>query len=304
MDKVTVGICAYNEENNIGGLLDNLLTKQELPQGSKVVVVCSGCTDSTPEIVKSFHEKDRRVRLILEDGRKGKAHALNILFERARRVADILVLVNADALPKIGSIKKLLEPFRNRNVGATAGRPMPINTLQGLPNSLVHTIWDLHHRISLYKEVKLSGELCAIRPCLVEKIPIDLAVDEPYIEMLIRNQGYEIMYVPESIVYILGPTSFQELLKQRRRIWVGNLQMKKTTGFNPSTTNTRNVLLSAVMEKSGLNVTKLLEILYFMLTAVEEICAYLGARWDFSKGSIPYTWEPIKSTKRLINARV
>lgn len=298
--EVTVGICAYNEENNIGGLLDNLLTKQELPQDSEIVVVCSGCTDFTPKIVKKFHEKDNRVKLILEDSRKGKAHALNILFERARRMADVLILVNADALPKVGSINKLLEPFRDRNVGATGGHPIPVNTLQGLPNFLVHTIWDLHHKISSYKDVKLSGELCAIRPFLVEKIPIDLAADEPYIEMLIRNQRYKIMYVPEAVVYIWGPTNFRELLKQRRRIWVGHLQMKKEMGFNTSTTNVRNVLLSAVMGKSGLNVMKPRYILYSMLTAVEEICAYLGARWDLSKGDIPYIWESIKSTKNSI----
>ena len=49
--RVTVGICAYNEGINIGPLLNNILYRQSLPAGSEVLVVCSGCTDDTVEIV-------------------------------------------------------------------------------------------------------------------------------------------------------------------------------------------------------------------------------------------------------------
>jgi glycosyltransferase involved in cell wall biosynthesis len=70
---VSVGICAYNEEENIGALLENLLTQQSLPHNSEIIVVCSGCTDETPSIVEKFARKDKRVKLILEEERRGKA---------------------------------------------------------------------------------------------------------------------------------------------------------------------------------------------------------------------------------------
>ena len=295
MGKIFVGICAYNEENNIGRLLNNLLNEQALPRNSEIFVVCSGCTDLTPEIVRGFCEKDARVNLIMEDKRRGKASALNILFERAMH-ASILILVNADALPEIGSINKLIHPFRDKNVGVTMGRPVPINEPQGISNHIVHIIWNLHHDISLYKRVKLSSELCALRTSLIEKIPTNLATDEPYIEMLIRDQGYQIVYMPDAIVNIKGPDNIAGLFKQRRRIWTGHLQIQKTTGFVVSTSKLRNLLPSILKVASRSDVRKLP---YLLLSVILEISAYLAARRVFRTGGIPYKWEPIKSTKNL-----
>jgi cellulose synthase/poly-beta-1,6-N-acetylglucosamine synthase-like glycosyltransferase len=59
--EVTVGICAYNEGMNIGKLLNNILSQQDLPAKSEVLVVCSGCTDNTVSIVQQYSKKDSRV---------------------------------------------------------------------------------------------------------------------------------------------------------------------------------------------------------------------------------------------------
>jgi biofilm PGA synthesis N-glycosyltransferase PgaC len=57
MDKirVSIGICVYNEEKNIGRLLDKLLTqKTDLSDISEIYVVSSGSKDRTNEIVRTF----------------------------------------------------------------------------------------------------------------------------------------------------------------------------------------------------------------------------------------------------------
>jgi len=293
--KITLGICAYNEEKNIAKLLDNLITKQNLPPNSEIMVVCSGCTDSTPEVVKRLQEMNGQVKLILENERRGKATALNVLLGRVRHTTDVLVLVNADTFPSIDSLNKLIQPFNDDYVGATFGRPIPINGQESPPNSIVHIIWDLHHKISLYKWVKMSGEFCAIRPSLVKGIPINLATDEPYMEMLIQRQGYRITYVPDAVVYIKGPENFRDLLKQRRRIWTGHLQIKKLTGYTVSTSDPRKIL-SVLAKSLRLNFKGLTLIL---LGAVLEVCAYLLARYDLNKGWVPYKWEMLGSTKVL-----
>lgn len=296
--KIFVGICAYNEEKNIGGLLENLLNEQNLSENSEILVVCSGCEDRTPEIVKSFCEKDKRVNLILEDDRRGKASALNLLFQHVRGKKGILVLLNADTLPSSGSINKLVNSFKDKNVGATMGRPVPVNEKHGISNGIVHAIWDLHHEVSLRKGVKLSAELCALRTSIIEKIPTDLATDEPYIEMLIRQRGYEIFYVPDAVVNIRGPDNLKELFKQRRRIATGHIQVEKVTGFKASTFHIRNVISSFFEASINLG-SKLRKLPYLLVGVIVEALAHLAARWDFKKGRIPYAWEPIKSTKKL-----
>lgn len=291
--KVSVGVCAYNEEKNIGFLLKNLLTQQNLPPSSVVIVACSGCTDSTPEIVKDFQSQDARLKLITENERKGKAHALNYIFKYASN-SEVLILTNADALPESGSLNKLVKALDNENLGAVAGRPIPVNNPGKLSNVIVRLIWDLHHKVSIHESVKMSGELCAFRPFLVKEIPVNLATDEPYIEMLIRRKGYKVGYVPEAIVYIKGPENLHEIIKHRRRIWAGHLQIKQMEGFVVSTSDFRKIL-STLVKSFRLNLSELVAIALFIPL---EVYSYLLARYDLSKGRIPFVWETLRSTKK------
>jgi biofilm PGA synthesis N-glycosyltransferase PgaC len=288
--RVVIGICAYNEKNNIRNLLQNLVVEQDLPKNCRILVVCSGCTDETPFIVKEFEKRDSRIETIIEESRRGKANALNSIFKIAKESADVLILVNADALPKRGSITKLLYKLTNNNAGVVFAQPVPSEELNGICYGIVNVIWRLHHAISLDQKPKLSGELCAIRASCLQEIPENIATDEPYIELAIRKQGYDILYVPEALVYIRCPTNTFDLLKQRKRIWLGHMQLQNETNYKVSTSRFRNVLCA-------ISALSLNEVLYVFLGALIEIIAYSQARTALSKDMIPYVWEPIKSTK-------
>jgi cellulose synthase/poly-beta-1,6-N-acetylglucosamine synthase-like glycosyltransferase len=290
ISKVVIGVCAYNEENNIRNLLLNLTLEQNLPKNCKILVVCSGCTDKTPLIVEEFQKRDARIEAIIEGFRRGKANALNNIFKIAREFADALVLVNADALPKRGSIEKLLSKLANSRAGAVFAQPVPFKEFRGICYRIVNVIWHLHHTISLRQKPKLSGELCAIRASCLQEIPENVATDEPYIELAIRKQGYDIVYVPEALVYIRCPTNTADLLKQRKRIWLGHMQLQNATDFKVSTSNIGNIL-------RAISALKLDEVLYVFLGVLIEIIAYSQAKIALTKHVIPYIWEPIESTK-------
>jgi len=291
--KTVIGICAYNEEKNIRRVLQNLILEQDLPKDCKILVVCSGCTDGTPQIVKEFQKRDVRIEAIVESVRKGKANALNRIFKMERDSTDVLVLVNADALPKRGSIGLLVSKLASSNVGAVFGQSVPFEEVRGVSYRIVRVIWRLHHIISLLQRPKLSGELCAIRASCLREIPENVATDEPYIELTIREQGYEILYVPEALVYIRCPTNILDLLKQRKRIWTGHLQLQNATGFKVSTSSFRNVLQAVSALKPN-------EVFYVLLGGFLEIIAYFQAKVALGKGMVSHVWEPIKSTKTSI----
>ena len=97
MTKISVGICAYNEQQNIGHLLNNLLVEQGLQEDSEILVVCSGCTDSTPQVVRQFAKKDNRVRLIIEEERVGKSSAINKILKMHK--GEFVFLIPADVIP-------------------------------------------------------------------------------------------------------------------------------------------------------------------------------------------------------------
>jgi cellulose synthase/poly-beta-1,6-N-acetylglucosamine synthase-like glycosyltransferase len=288
--KVLIGICAYNEESNIRLLLQNLISEQGLPENYRILVVCSGCTDKTPAVVEEYEKKDARIRKIVEKSRLGKANALNKLFRAAKESADILVLVNADALPERGSITKLASKLAIDNTGAVFAQPVPSKTFRGICYGIVNVIWRLHHMISLHQRPKLSGELCAIRTSCLQEIPEKIATDEPFIELSILNQGYSVLYAPEARVYIRCPTNTSDLLKQRTRIWLGHMQLQNSTNFAVSTSSFRNIVRASFVLKPN-------EILYVFLGALIEAIAYFQAKIALNKKAIPYAWEPIRSTK-------
>ena len=293
LNRLVIGVCAYNEENNIARLLENLISEQNIPKECKILVVCSGCTDKTPQIVASFQKKDSRIRPLIENVRRGKSNALNKIFEAARVEADILILVNADALPEKGSVSRLVSKFITSDVGAVFAQPVPMKISDGLCYGVVCLIWRLHHIISTLDIPKLSGELCAVRTACLQKIPENAATDEPYIESAIRKRHKNILYAPEALVHIRCPTNIADIIKQRKRIWIGHMQLQNTTGYKVSTASFKNMLRAvSALERS--------ETVYVLPGGFLEILAYLEARILFSKGNVPFVWEPIKSTKTSI----
>lgn len=290
LSKVIIGICAYNEGSNIERLLQNLVSEQNLPEEYKILVICSGCTDRTPQIVQRFQEKDARIELLNENVRKGKSNALNKIFRITRDYADVLILMNADALPKKDSISKLVSKLATSDAGAVFAQPVPLKEFRGTCYGIARMIWRLHHIISLHGTPKLSGELCAIRTACLQEIPDNAATDEPYIERAIQKQHKYVLYAPEALVYIRCPTNIVDLVKQRKRIWIGHIQLWNSTGYRVSTSSFKNILkaISALEPR---------EMPYILPGGFLEIVAYLQARIALGKGNIPYTWEPIRSTK-------
>jgi biofilm PGA synthesis N-glycosyltransferase PgaC len=294
--KTAIGICAFNEENNIRFLLENLIAEQNLPADCRILVMCSGCTDGTLDVVKEFQAKDKRIKALSEDTRKGKANALNKIFKIAGESAEALVLVNADSLPEEKSILGLMAELESSDAGVVFAQPVPFQGYNGITYRISEVIWRLHHLVSLIRSPKLSGELCSIRTSCLKPIPENVATDEPYIELSVRRQGYEVRYVPGAVVRIRCPTNVVDLLRQRRRIWAGHMQLRQSTGFAVSTSNFRNILVAI----AGLKVS---EVFYAILGGIVEMTAYVQAKSDAGKGFVPYIWEPIGSTKTSIRFR-
>ncbi len=291
---VSIGIPAYNEEDNIGYLLENLLSQELCPpfKLDRIFIVASGCTDKTPQIVEEFRKKYQIIELIYENERRGKASALNIIFQRVR--TDLIILLGADVLPRKGSLNRLLQPFFASSIGAVSGHPIPINNQNGFADSAAGLIWDLHDLFSSGSDVKLTGEFFAVRNRLIHRIFSKINCDDALMEFLIRKGNFEIKYAPNAIVDIKGPSSFRDLLTQRRRIHVGHLQIKAITGKTVKTASIREnfKVLFKIVRKYYKNK-------WFLPIILSEILARVQGYVDYSRGNYQYIWQRIDSTKNL-----
>jgi len=288
---VSIGICAYNEEKNIGKLLEQLLRQRtNVVDIREILVISSGSTDRTDDIVRQFSEKDSRIKLIRQERREGKASAVNVLLKNVSQ--PVCVLESADTIPSIDAIEMLCRPFLDPQVGMTGGRPIPINSRDGFMGLVGWLLWTLHHRISL-RNPKM-GELIAFRR-VVDAIPEDTVVDEYYLQTVIRGMGYKLVYVPEAIVYNKAPSSIADFLSQRRRIYAGYLQAKNKLGHMPSTMNFTDALCEAthIVFQSP---SRLPAVLFAM--ALEAVARLLGV-YDYYRGRRHHVWQIAATTKNL-----
>jgi poly-beta-1,6-N-acetyl-D-glucosamine synthase len=287
----SIGIMAYNEEANIGRLLEAMVFQRTKNVAvTEIVVVASGCTDSTEAIVRDWAKRDQRIRLIVQERRTGKAVAVNEYLPQAKE--RIIVLCSADLVPQADAIEQLVSPLADSEVGMTSSRPVPVNDPNQFMGYAAHMLWDLHHAVNLIHFK--AGEMIAFRK-IFERIPYHTAVDEASIEPVIRGQGYRVQYVPTAIVYNQGPETAADFLSQRRRIYAGHLAVRDTLGYSVSTMSPYRIF-GILLRHLDLRPRALM-----WTCAVVGLEAYgrlLGLR-DYRKRRDHRVWEIAKTTKRL-----
>jgi len=288
----SVGIIVYNEAKNIGNLLERV-TSESYPdvEINEIIVVSSACTDGTDEIVEYYTKRDSRVQLITEPERKGKSSAINLFLKQSTN--DLLIIESGDTLPAKGTIRKLILPFTDSNVGMTGGRPVPVNSSFTFSGYAVNLLWKLHHKMAL-KSPKL-GEMIAFRR-VFESIPPESAVDEASIEALVYENKLTKVYVADAIIHNKGPEEIAGFIKQRKRIETGHLWLTKKHKYKVISQK-KSVLISLMFDEISKHPKDFFKIFAVML--VESYARLLGRIDYYIKRKNPFTWEIIDSTKNL-----
>ena len=300
-----MGICAYNEEKNIGRLLNIVLFEQALPFDSEVLVVCSGCTDRTVSTVQAFAEMDSRLKVHIEENRNGKASAINYILSHA--TGDIIIFVSADTLPQKGSFPRLTTIVQKSNVGIVCGNPIPINPSTSLVGRIVRLLWSFHGHV--FEELNDSGlarhatELFCIRKGIVDRIPAETVNDDAYLAVETKKKGWLIKFDAQSQILISGPRTFQEYFQQRRRIIFGHFQIKKLTGESSQ-------YLMHLMPLHPLQTLKLSLWLFTKYTPVTlfaflftEFLVNVFAIGDVVAGKNYFRWPALPSTKTVVSGQ-
>lgn len=287
---ITIGVCAYNEERNIGFLLQSLLN-QYLQKVSidEIIVISDGSTDCTNNIVNEFCQQDGRIKLIELKHREGKAKAINQLLKIAK--SKYIVLECADTLPGLDTIERLCLPLLDDGIGITTGHPIPLDKKETLLGTMANIEWELHHRVSLIQPK--FCDLIAFKN-IVDEIP-PTSSDEEWVAYLIMLKGLKSRYVAEAIFYMKGPENIPDFLSQRRRNFASHLFLKKKTGYKVATISGKRVLKVLLNNLPSENLWAI-----SVVVILEIIGRFLGMI-DFLLNREYTIWKPIQSTKSLLN---
>ena len=123
--KITVGIPAYNEEENIAKIIS------QLKDVTQSIIVCDDhSTDNTNKIAKSLG-----VDVVIHSKNMGYGSAIKSIFVKAKEIdSDVLVTMDADGQHRIEDLKKILEPVLSGTVDICIGSRFLEKNVENVPS--------------------------------------------------------------------------------------------------------------------------------------------------------------------------
>jgi len=123
--KITVGIPAYNEEENIAKIIS------QLKDITSSIIVCDDhSTDNTNKIAKSLG-----VDVVTHSKNMGYGSAIKSIFAKAKEIdSDVLVTMDADGQHRIEDLKKILEPILSGTVDVCIGSRFLGKNVENVPS--------------------------------------------------------------------------------------------------------------------------------------------------------------------------
>ena len=295
----SVGITAHNEEANMAQILEAMINQRLFTVAiTEIIVVASGCTDRTEDIVREYMQVDDRIQLFVQEKREGKTSAINIFLAHASE--NICVLESGDTVPHEDAIENMVRMFADPAVGMTGAHKVPVNTPDHVVGFLSHLRLKLEHQLCL--EIPRLGELIAFRK-VFDAIPPDVAMDEAFVEALVIRRGLQVRYAPDAVVFNMGPETVSDFIKQRRRNHAGHLYLKEKYGYKVSSLDSSKVVKLALEEIWG--AVRLVWTL-FALAVIEFYSRILGW-YDYRiKKKTHVVWDiawTTKEVKRPVDAK-
>jgi cellulose synthase/poly-beta-1,6-N-acetylglucosamine synthase-like glycosyltransferase/peptidoglycan/xylan/chitin deacetylase (PgdA/CDA1 family) len=225
-DPVSVVVPAYNEKEGIAATVRSLASGDH-PGGIEVVVVDDGSTDGTADIAEGLGLPNVRV---VRKPNAGKASALNAGVALARH--DLIVTVDADTIFESDSVRRLVQPFGEPQVGAVSG-----NVKVGNRNSLVAKWQHIEYVIGfnldrrLYETLRcmptVPGAIGAFRRTALAEvggIPNDTLAEDTDVTMALNRAGWKVVYEERARAWTEAPATLGQLWKQRCRWSYGTIQ--------------------------------------------------------------------------------
>jgi len=226
MNKITlaVGIPAYNEERNIGKLIQQVLQQKIDSRFSleSITVLCDGCNDRTEAVASKFLKKDDRLRILNDGKRLGLSKRLTQLYHSTKQ--EVLITFDADtALGSKNVITELALNFIEPSVGLVGGNDTPSqprNAIQKIGAAWVEAWYEMRRNISGGDTVhNHKGCVSAGRTSFLKtvSIPSTIHSSDDFVYFSCKQKGLKFRFAEKAVVYYSIPDNVREYFIQSIR---------------------------------------------------------------------------------------
>ncbi|MFE9996532.1 bifunctional polysaccharide deacetylase/glycosyltransferase family 2 protein [Streptomyces avermitilis] len=221
---VSVIVPAYNEKECIENTINSLA---QSTHPIEIIVVDDGSTDGTADIVEAMRIPNVRV---LRQENAGKPAALNNGVRNASY--DIVVMMDGDTVFEPDTVRRLVQPFANDEVGAVAGNAKVGNrdTVIGAWQHIEYVMgFNLDRR--MYDLLRcmptIPGAIGAFRREAVLEVggmSEDTLAEDTDITIAMHRGGWRVVYEEHARAWTEAPGSLKQLWSQRYRWSYGTMQ--------------------------------------------------------------------------------
>jgi cellulose synthase/poly-beta-1,6-N-acetylglucosamine synthase-like glycosyltransferase len=222
---VSVIVPAYNEEVGITAAVRSLLGS-DYPE-FEVIVVDDGSTDGTAAAVTAID--DQRVTLIGQPN-AGKPAALNTGIAAARH--DIVIMVDGDTVFETDTIRHLVRPLADPEVGAVSGNTK-VGNRRGLLGRWQHIEYVIGFNLDrrMYDVLQcmptVPGAIGAFRRAALAEVggvSGDTLAEDTDLTMALNRAGWRVVYEESARAWTEAPSTLRQLWRQRYRWCYGTMQ--------------------------------------------------------------------------------
>jgi len=214
---VTMIVAAYNEEKIIEDKMRNIAELDYPDEKLSVIIASDGSNDGTNGIVKRYESESLR---LIEYPRMGKVNVLNRTVPLAP--GEIVVFSDANTMYDSQAVARLVEQFKDPNVGCVCGRlelmnPKKVQSGVGEGFYWRYETWIKRMESRFGCVVGANGAIYAIRKTLFEEMPDYVINDDFHISMKIMERGYKVIYENDATgIEEVAPDSKSEFLRHVR----------------------------------------------------------------------------------------
>lgn len=233
---VAIAICTYNEEKNIGSLLKKL-TEQEDSSFilDSIYVFNDGSTDKTEFVVRKYMKEFKKIKLISDRERKGKANRLNDFYKIAK--TDIIVSLDGDVVVgNNNTIHEITSMFESDNVGLVNGNVLPLEPVTFVEKIVVsyEKFWkkttdQINNGNNIHNSI---GCLVAMSRKFYKNFQFQkgIVAEDHFLYLKAQEQGFECRFSKNAIVFYSAPQTIKDYLSQFSRYFSSQEKIEKYFG--------------------------------------------------------------------------
>ncbi|MCP4632287.1 MAG: glycosyltransferase family 2 protein [candidate division Zixibacteria bacterium] len=234
--RVSLLICAYNEEDVIAEKIENALAIDYPSDKLEIVVVSDGSTDRTNDIVKEI--VDPRLNFISYPERGGKAKALNTGMEHI--IGEVVIFTDANVMFEPEALYKLVNVFKDNSIGCAVGNVQLKSADGSIAGEGLYSKYEkaVHTAEGNFSSmITVDGAMYALRREYVKPIPPDSLTDDWYLATGVLEDDLRIVYVDDAIGYENAAETVSGEFTRKVRMIAGGYQTafrRSKLFFNPS----------------------------------------------------------------------